>query len=764
MQHKQKFCLSLLICLLVLGPVISQTHPFWNKEMLAIAKPSSKEGWIDIREEAMVNAEAIFLQHPEAFQLQESDDMRIKKVEEDNYGFRHYRYDQFYKEVRVFGGEYIVHVNPQGLTYCANGDLYNGIQLNVNPKLNEAEALVQAMNYADGNGFLWLDENAEKNLKEREQNDNATFYPKGELLIFPTSLKNSIKGRVYELAWAFDFYMGLTGEARKVFVHANTGEFVHYIPISMSCDDATGTTTWHGIQTIKTDLVFGTFYALIDDCTLSHPYTLRTYNLNRDNDEDNREEYLNNGTNWTSQQNITGVQCHWAMHQTRDYYSDIHLRNGWDNSNGNWIAYNEVWVYLFGDGVSFFSHNSSGWGRFGNIATFGGGDSDTSPDDDYNTLDIVGHEFTHGVVQTSANLNYQDESGALNESFGDIFGEMVELYTRGTHDWKIRGDADAIRNLQDPSLHNHPNTYMGTNWCDYTNENLECTDEDNGGVHTNSGVQNYWFYLLAVGGSGINDNGDAYEVTGIGREKARNIAYRNLTVYLTSNSDYTDAREGALRAATDLYGFCSNEAIQVGKAWFAVGVGTELMKYDYQLCGNYTSDIYWGINSVQAAGICNTNANFILGDIVFAAGNEVVLKDGFAAFGSSDWGFRAYTESCAYTVLNLEENEAEDLNQETERKELTEKFALPSVLELKIAPNPASNQTTIFFNLPQKEKVKISITDLNGKVHKIILPWENRDSGQHQLTFNGSHLSPGIYLCRIQTDTEILTKRLLIAR
>ncbi|NIW45715.1 MAG: hypothetical protein GWN30_13480, partial [Gammaproteobacteria bacterium] len=64
---------------------------------------------------------------------------------------------------------------------------------------------------------------------------------------------------------------------------------------------------------------------------------------------------------------------------------------------------------------------------------------------------------------------------------------------------------------------------------------------DNGGVHTNSGVQNYWFYLLSEGGSGVNDNGDAYFVTGIGIEEAAQIAYRNLTVYLMPGSDYPDA-------------------------------------------------------------------------------------------------------------------------------------------------------------------------------------------------------------------------------
>ncbi|HAV53400.1 MAG TPA: peptidase M4 thermolysin, partial [Aequorivita sp.] len=82
--------------------------------------------------------------------------------------------------------------------------------------------------------------------------------------------------------------------------------------------------------------------------------------------------------------------------------------------------------------------------------------------------------------------------------------------------------------------------YLGTNW--YSGSG------DNGGVHINSGVQNFWFYVLSVGKSGTNDLGNSYNVTGIGMDKAAAIAYRNLTVYLNSNSQYSDARNGAIQA------------------------------------------------------------------------------------------------------------------------------------------------------------------------------------------------------------------------
>lgn len=97
---------------------------------------------------------------------------------------------------------------------------------------------------------------------------------------------------------------------------------------------------------------------------------------------------------------------------------------------------------------------------------------------------------------------------------------------------------------------------------------------DDGGVHTNSGVQNFWFYLLANRGSGINDNGISYNVTGIGFEKASAIAYRNLKIYLHPTDSFPAAVLGSIQSAEDLYGINSPESNGVKNAWCAVGLST----------------------------------------------------------------------------------------------------------------------------------------------------------------------------------------------
>jgi hypothetical protein len=122
--------------------------------------------------------------------------------------------------------------------------------------------------------------------------------------------------------------------------------------------------------------------------------------------------------------------------------------------------------------------------------------------------------------------------------------------------------------MSDPKDFGDPDTYMGDNW-----RNTCGGCGDNGGVHSNSGVMNYWFYLVAMGGSGTNDNGDTYNISGLGKSAASAIAFRNMTVKLSQNSDYAAARAGAIEAAEDLYGACSNAVKQVTNAWYAVGVG-----------------------------------------------------------------------------------------------------------------------------------------------------------------------------------------------
>jgi hypothetical protein len=201
------------------------------------------------------------------------------------------------------------------------------------------------------------------------------------------------------------------------------------------------------------------------------------------------------------------------------------------------------------------------------------------------SIDAMGHEFTHLVTAANGDQNLPNygEGGALNESFGDIIGNTIEAYAIGATDWlvargvNLKTENNAMRSLKDPKSMNHPNTYKGKYWQSITgNPTGGKNGNDMDGVHTNCGVQNFWFFLLCEGGSGYIDDmatNESYSVKGIGMDKAVQIVYHNLMHYITSKSQYPDSREGSIKAAIDLYGKGSQEHQSVVNAWHAVGVG-----------------------------------------------------------------------------------------------------------------------------------------------------------------------------------------------
>jgi len=244
--------------------------------------------------------------------------------------------------------------------------------------------------------------------------------------------------------------------------------------------------------------------------------------------------------------------------KTWDYYYNIFNRNSIDGAGFSLISY-----------VHYSSgYNNAFWN--GSYMTYGDGDGSTFTP--LMSIDVCGHEVTHGLTSYTANLTYSYEPGALNESFSDIFGNCIEWYTNypSGFNWRVGEDITpsnaGIRNMANPNEFYDPDTYQGSYWA--------YGSYDNGGVHTNSGVQNYWFYLLTDGGSGTNDIGDSYSVTGIGINDAQSIAYHNLTVYLGPSSQYSDAAFYANQSAIDLFGNNSNQYIQCNNAWYAVGIGS----------------------------------------------------------------------------------------------------------------------------------------------------------------------------------------------
>ncbi|MDN7241011.1 M4 family metallopeptidase [Planococcus sp. N028] len=264
------------------------------------------------------------------------------------------------------------------------------------------------------------------------------------------------------------------------------------------------------------------------------------------------------GTLWLDADNVynaaydgAAVDAHTYAAQTFDYYKNEHNRNSYDGNNAQLIS-----TVHYGR-----SYNNAFWN--GTQMVYGDGDGSTFIPLS-GALDVIAHELTHAVTDTTADLIYQNESGAINESISDIFGTLVEYHANNKPDWLIGEDVytpsvagDALRSMADPTLNGDPDhyskRYVGTG--------------DNGGVHINSGISNKAAYLLANGGTHYG-----VTVAAIGNDKTADIFYRTLTQYLTPSSNYSHYRVATVQAATDLYGASSAEVASVKAAFSAVGV------------------------------------------------------------------------------------------------------------------------------------------------------------------------------------------------
>lgn len=312
----------------------------------------------------------------------------------------------------------------------------------------------------------------------------------------------------------------------------------------------------------------------------------------------------NNGNYVIASSGHPALDVHWGMEKTYDFYMSAFSRNSYDG-NGSVIK-QYINPPTLQSQYNNSPNNANAFPAPYNFMQYGMGDGQFMKP--VVGLDVEGHEFTHMVVANNGNggLPYQGETGALNESFADIFGVCVEFYANVNPDWLMGEDimvsASNLRSISNPNAGGgspQPDTYNGTYW---VNPN---SSQDNGGVHTNSGVQNFWFYLLCQGGSGTNDIGNAYSVTGIGITQARQIAYRNLTNYLTSSATYMDAYYGSLQAAQDLYGNPSTQYTAVRQAWYAVGIGNDPNNY----CSGTTNLTAPSGTITDGSGSANYNNN-----------------------------------------------------------------------------------------------------------------------------------------------------------
>ncbi|MFF7447065.1 MULTISPECIES: M4 family metallopeptidase [unclassified Streptomyces] len=467
----------------------------------------------------------------------------VKDVVKDADGTVHTRYERTYAGLPVLGGDLVVHESKSGAAKGVSRATTRTIKVaSLTPKLTVAKAEKQALSAAKAAG-------SEKTAADGAR--KVIWAGSGT----PVLAYETIVG---------GFQDDGTPNQLHVITNAATGKKLFEY---QGVENATGTgkSLYSGTVSLTTTLS-GSTYQLTDGTRGSH----KTYNKAHGTSSSAGTLFTDADNTWgtgaassSTTDQTAAVDAAYGAATTWDFYKSTFGRSGIKN-NGvaaySRVHYGNAYVNAFWDDSCF-------------CMTYGDGESNTHP---LTSLDVAGHEMSHGVTSNTAGLNYSGESGGLNEATSDIFGTGVEFYAANSSDVgdyligeeiDINGDGSPLRYMDKPSKDGGS--------ADSWSSSVGSKD-----VHYSSGVANHFFYLLSEGSGAKTINGVSYNsptsngstVTGIGRAKALQIWYKALTTYFTSTTNYKAARTGTLSAASALYGSTSTEYKAVAAAWSAVNV------------------------------------------------------------------------------------------------------------------------------------------------------------------------------------------------
>jgi Zn-dependent metalloprotease len=438
-------------------------------------------------------------------------------------GAEHVRFDRTYRGVRVVGGDVVVHARPDGAFDRVTHTLRGPLPESTEPALAPDQA------------------------REAAGVDAAS--PAAELVVLA---RQGLSALAYDVVRSGEQEDG-TPEELHVLVDAKTGRTLERWN-AVTTAKGKGHGLYCGEVALTTSPMAGGFE--LADATRGGSETVDARGAEGTDDAPFTSAADAWGDGTAKDRSSAAVDAQYALATTWDYFAKVHGRHGPAGDGKGLLArvhFRRGYANAFyspacdcvslGDGKKHFANGVS---MLPLVA-----------------LDVVAHELTHAVTASTANLVYSGESGALNEATSDIFATMVEHYAKNPNDppdytigeQVFEPKGYAIRDMAEPDV--------------------GCWDPTVGSLdpHLGSGVANHFFYLLAEGTTAKTHTcGGAKKLVGIGREAAARIWYRALTVYMTSDTGYADARKATLDAADDLYGAASPQHKRVAQAWTAVGV------------------------------------------------------------------------------------------------------------------------------------------------------------------------------------------------
>jgi thermolysin len=463
-------------------------------------------------------------------------ELKAMRVDRDELAMTHVRLQQHVRGVPVRGAELMVHYDAAGSLRTVDARYVPGLDaLDTTPAISDARAVEAALAHA-------------------KETVPSFANPETSAPSLAVHAPDASKA-----ALAYEVTVRGAGVKREVLlrytIDAKTGAVLNvYDDIQELAGSGTGI-----LGDTKTPLQVsqsGGGYSLVD--TTRTPNGIRTYNAGQQETLPGTLFTSTSMTSWDTSGTGRGaaVDAHFYAGVVYDYYKTVHQRNAIDGNNAvimSTVHYGQQYDNAFWDPQRQQMAYGDGDGQY--FRAFSA------------SLDVIGHELTHGVTSNTSNLQYQNASGALNEAVSDIFGALIEHYYKAdnvknfTMGEGIALGTVGIRDYVHPSRGQQP-----SNMSQYVN-----TTQDNGGVHTNSGIVNNAWYLMTMGGT--NDSSKTQVKYGIGWEKSAAVWYRTNTRYLTSSSDFAAAARATLSAATDL-SLTDNEKNIIECAWIATGVLT----------------------------------------------------------------------------------------------------------------------------------------------------------------------------------------------
>ena len=497
-------------------------------------------------------------------------------------GEAHVRMNQFYKGVRVLEGETIVHMRG-GAVIGRTDALARGLHLNVTPTLAHAEALAVA---------------------------HQSLAPKGSYAYTPTSeLVIATPDGQNRAVLAYNIHTELENGAAETkhtdfLVDAHSGRVLEsWSTLQTAAASGTGNSQFSGSVIINTnglasgyelrDTVRGMNF---DTRDLNHATTGNgTTYTDADNTWGDGANYVAGAATTSANGQTAAVDAHYGVGLTYDYYKNIFNRNGIDGVGGatfSRVHYSSAYDNAFWSDSCF-------------CMTYGDGSSFKSLE----SIDVAGHEMSHGVMARTANLTYRGESGGLNEANSDMHGTMVEFMAHGggtttvPNYTAITGTIPVywtgtttttpsatkavpaanyyIGEQLASSNYTRPLRFMHKPSLDGSSPDAWSTRTGRLDVHYSSGPANHFYFLLAHG-SQIDAFSDGIQspmangvtsITGVGNDLAARIWFKAVTAYMTSSTNYAGARTATLSACTAL-GYPAGSAVYttVNSAWLAVNV------------------------------------------------------------------------------------------------------------------------------------------------------------------------------------------------